>query len=543
MTGPTRRDFLTAGAMAAAGATLGGRRLSAAALRRPTTADAQLPDMLDAAALRTLATRAIDAARSAGATYADVRVSDRQVYATNFSAQAVFSDLNASQAYGVRALVDGVWAFVYGVTPTVDGIAEAARRAVRDARSYRTVSAARVELAPAPVVQGEWATPFEIDPFTVPLPQQVDLLGACLQAGARLTGLTGYYIFEWSRETRVFASTDGSLITQRFRRARPSAMLASTNYYLGADTFFVPGFNASSGGYELALQTDLQATVKASASVVQQLVRLPQKQLDVGRYEAVFDGASCGGLFGDTFGPAFEAGRVFGDDMNADGDSFLTPPEQVLGVPAWSRQLDVRADQELPNFTAAKWDDEGVATRAFPLVEKGAVVDYCMTRDSAPALAAWYRKRGVPEGSRGSAIAWSATRPPIGGIGHVTLAPGTARASLADLYRGVKQGILVTNLSRSSADAGLRAATITRAAMFEIKNGQLVSRVRGNVVQCGTEQLWKRLSTLGDASTMGTFTRNTMHGLPWWAITQNITAPALLVPEISVFNLPAKSRS
>ncbi|HET9359554.1 MAG TPA: DNA gyrase modulator, partial [Vicinamibacterales bacterium] len=102
---PTRRDFIkTTAATAAALAAGPGVSLETAA----QTVPAQGPDPL----VLELAAEALDAARSAGASYADVRVGRyrRQAVGTRERQITGVSD-SESYGLGVRTLVNGCWGF------------------------------------------------------------------------------------------------------------------------------------------------------------------------------------------------------------------------------------------------------------------------------------------------------------------------------------------------------------------------------------------------------------------------------------------------
>ena len=94
--------------------------------------------------------RALDAARDAGAGYADVRVGR---YRNNFIVTREQQIINVvdtdSLGCGVRALVDGTWGFGATRTLTPDGVAAAAREAVAIAKASRIARDRPVELAPA----------------------------------------------------------------------------------------------------------------------------------------------------------------------------------------------------------------------------------------------------------------------------------------------------------------------------------------------------------------------------------------------------------
>jgi TldD protein len=137
----TRRDFLrqgggALGAAALAGGALGGipRLLSAA----PAPDDRALAQFQDPAATKALMADALTAARAAGATYADVRVSrQRQNFVFTREQQIQNVVDTDTLGVGVRALVDGTWGFAATATLTADGAAQAAREAVAIAKASR----------------------------------------------------------------------------------------------------------------------------------------------------------------------------------------------------------------------------------------------------------------------------------------------------------------------------------------------------------------------------------------------------------------------
>jgi TldD protein len=535
MPSTTRREFLRTASLAAAGAGTGlwGQQLSALALRSSAPAAAYLPDPTPDDTLRTLATSAIDAARAAGARYADIRVASRRsLRMRRYNAIPVpISEVTLDHAYGIRSFADGAWAFAYGTTPTTDAVTASARHAAADARLFASVSTPADMWAPVPLVRnGEWWSPAEIDPLSVPMQEQVNLLGAFTNAAMRIPAITdAAHTFDWVVETRVFASTDGTMMTQHFTRAFPRSILTRSVRYFASVSLEPSDFCPVSAGYETVLRPGLQDHIKATAEEVGRLVRLPERQLDVGRYDVIFEGQALGALFGETINPALEMDRVLGHDLDTSGSSFLTPPADTLGAQLFSPVLSVRARQSPQNLSHAKWDDDGVATEEFPLITNGRVVDYFTTRSTA----------SVPRRSRGCAIAWSPLRPPAGYAGHLALAPGaqTGRGVEA-LYKQMKRGVVVRRVWGISADQSLLGANITRGTLFEVRDGQIVGRIRGNSLYVRTLSSWKAVTELGDTSTLSTYTRKAVYGQPWWAITQNISAPAALMPGVTVMHVP-----
>ena len=111
----------------------------------------------------------VSAAKSAGAQYADVRISRNRTQSINTRERRVqgLSD-NETFGFGVRALVDGAWGFAASRDLTRDEVARVARQAVAQARANRAALVRPVVLAPvdADARQATWRSPIEIDPFT-----------------------------------------------------------------------------------------------------------------------------------------------------------------------------------------------------------------------------------------------------------------------------------------------------------------------------------------------------------------------------------------
>src|SRR6185503_8941559 len=128
--------------------------------------------------IKELAAVALDAAKSAGADYADVRfVRNRnQNVSTREQRVAGIAD-NETYGFGVRTLVNGSWGFAASRDLTREEVSRVAKQAVAQARANRSALVRPVVLAPAPVVaNGVWKSPIEIEPFDVAIEDKVGLL-------------------------------------------------------------------------------------------------------------------------------------------------------------------------------------------------------------------------------------------------------------------------------------------------------------------------------------------------------------------------------
>src|SRR5438067_5609157 len=178
----TRRDFFRQSGGALGAAVLGGRALEAIprllGAAGPAASGRALETFADPAATRAIMMAALDAAKAAGATYADVRVSRQRqnfVFTREHQIQNVVD--TDSVGVGVRALVDGTWGFAATRRLTTDGAAAAAREAVATAKASRLARDRAIEWLPSPVYKDvTWKGAYTTDPWDVPLEQKADLL-------------------------------------------------------------------------------------------------------------------------------------------------------------------------------------------------------------------------------------------------------------------------------------------------------------------------------------------------------------------------------
>jgi TldD protein len=489
--------------------------------------------------LESLATRAIEAAKAAGATYADVRIATRQTVGVYEPQPLTFvTNMGVTFGYGVRALVNGGWGFVHANDPTADAIVNAARGAVQQARTNAEVVQGRMELAPASVAMGEWSVPVKIDPFAVPIHDQMALVGSWGETARRVIGSGGGGSLTWNKESRVVANTEGTLVTQHFLRSRGGQNAMSMRLRgQGGPMLSLPGSTASSGGYEAVTAPSVHDGMIALAEEVNRLALLPGTTLDVGRYPVVFDGTSTGMLLARTVGGALEMDRVLGEEADASGTSYLSPAPEFLGVATFSPLLNVTANRALPSVTSAKWDDEGVEIAPAVVIRDGKVVDYQTTRSHAPALREWYQRQSLPIVSRGCAVAAEVDSPVYARCNDLTIEPGKERASVDDLIRDMARGIYVREAGYIATDQQLSSGSLSWGQFFEVERGKIVRRLGGISLQFSTVPFWKAIAGLGDATTVQRGTGLTMKGMPWFSADYQSSAPAAAFKAVDVIDI------
>jgi len=181
-------------------------------------------EIFSGAAPKELMMEALNAAKAAGASWADARIARfRQNFVFTREKQFVQAVDTDTIGCGVRALVDGCWGFAATRNLTTAAVTAAAREAVAIAKANRIARGNPIELAAAPAQPNKtWKSAFKTDPFDVPLEQKVDLLlGANAEAmkvdKVKFVNSGLFFV----KQDRNYANTDGSVIEQTVVRSWP----------------------------------------------------------------------------------------------------------------------------------------------------------------------------------------------------------------------------------------------------------------------------------------------------------------------------------
>jgi len=535
-----------------------GTRFMAVPRRSPAPVHHFLEPVADAATMRTLAKAAIDAAMHAGAEWADIRLGDQRTYGGH--------PASVTYSFGLRVRVGGVEAFVGGGDPTTDRLARAAQSAVATARglarapdanatpnpaaaaSHVTLVTAALHttgdkgaLPPVPVVMGEWRAPIETDPFAISIDEH-DHVNQTLNGleDVRLAGMhvRRYVDYMFRAETRVNASSDGSLLTQYLSDViiRGNVVRGGNWRMRGPGEELILSFPGGSctGGFEVIARLHRFDQLEQMAQELHRYEVMPGGMIDVGRYNVVFDGAAHAGLVQAAMVPALSLRRALGYDADISGTSPLRPINEVVQRQIFSPALSLRVEHAPPAFGACRWDAEGVAATSGPLITNGTVVNYITTRATHAILAT--RLSGDVPSLLGCAVATRASDPPTEVPASLSVPAAATGGTLDELARQMGTGLVVRGGYTVVNPDGTGGRTVSPMMMFEVKGGQLVRRLYGASLQFGTKKLFKSLKALGNASTLGENTRQTYMGLPPRRMETSVAAPAALYTGIDVLN-------
>ena len=488
-----RRDFLQF-----AGAGLG--TLLLPVYGRAIAAE-ELVSKVDVATKKRLADTALEAAKADGATYCDVRIGRylRQFVVTR--EDKVENVVNTeSSGVGIRVIANGTWGFSATSDMSPASISRAAKQAVAIAKANSRLSAKPVELAPVKGVgEVSWATPIQKNAMEVPLKEKVDLLlsvnAAAMKAGASFINSILFLV----NEQKYFASTDGSYIDQDVHRIWAPMTVTAVDKASGkfrtrqglsdprgmgyeymtpkaADKVTLPG-----GAVVYGNSYDMVEDAVAAAKQAQ--AKLKARSVKPGKYDLMLDPSHLWLTIHESVGHPLELDRVLGYEANYAGTSFATLDKWKEKFQYGSDKVTIVADKTQPtSLGAVGYDDEGVKTQRWDLISKGKLVNYQVIRDQAHIL-------GLTA-SQGCCYADSWSSVQFQRMANVSLEPGEAKLSPAEMIKDIENGIYIIGDGSFSIDQQRYNAQFGGQLFYEIKNGKVTDMIEDVAYQIRTPEFW-----------------------------------------------------
>ena len=494
----SRREFVKKTGMAAAATAIAGvfsptKSFAALANARPL-------EMPPDDTVRALMMAAIESAKSAGASYADVRIGRyRQSFVFTREQQIVNTVDTDSIGAGIRALVDGTWGFGATETLTNDGVAAAAREAVAIAKANRVARDQPVQLTPVDAYpNASWKSAFKIDPFTIPIEQRADLL---LKANAEAMKVKGVRFVNsglfFVKEDRNFASTEGSVISQTIVRVAvpftATAVAPDNSDFQNRSSVVQP----AGRGWEYILEQDLVGNAGKWGEDAAR--KLGAKSVDVGRYDLVLHPSHLWLTIHESIAHPTELDRALGYEANYAGTSFVAPPDKMLGKLKYGPEfMNIQGDRSQEGACATiGYDDEGVKPETFLIIKNGVVNDYQTTREQAAWLKWWYDAQGKQARSHGCSNADSWGTVQFQRMPNVSLLPGEKDIGWDDIIAATDRGIAIEGDGSFSIDQQRYNAQFGGQVFHEIRGGKIVGQLKDVAYQMRTPDFWNSMDMIG----------------------------------------------
>lgn len=511
--------------------------------------------------MKMLIMTAVDAAKSAGAHYADARLTFSQAMEArgalirDGSSERPFNRFE-NLAFGIRARYDGYWGFAASPVWTTDEAARLGRRAVDSAKANLLAKPRDIDMAPNPgATSGDWVMPVKDDPFEMDPDEIPDYLQGLqeyifnLQNDYRL----GFIQFlniraEFNRQQKAFGNSEGQFVTQRLYRTGGKIDWWVKDSPLeggAAAPGVIKQFNTSGAGcgFELIRNPHIREWCRELYEELAEERFLPIIPVDVGRYDCLIHPDGVAPLVKKSIGVATEIDRVMGFEASTTGTSYIIDPNQELGsLKIGAASLNVTATRSSPGRLAhVKWDDEGVAPKDVELVKDGIITNLQTGREGTAWMKGYLEKSGQPIVSNGSMYGIDAHEPQAIHSSDLILHADPHRdTTLVQLREQLGDGI---EFKTGSVLMDFQQATglLSTDLAFQIKKGKRVARIAKPGIVFRTSELWGNLKALGGTNSslhVGTIDYKSN---PSKRSYSSVDAPPAIFKEMSVINPAQKA--
>lgn len=385
---------------------------------------------------RPFAEEVIERAVRAGATYADVRIyPENQSESIDVENGAVVSfNTGFSSGFGLRVIYAGAWGFYASDKLERETIASVVERAIANAKVNSSARKGPVDLLP--LLDEEvgaiysYDSPYEVDPFSIPLDKKVELLLAADKAMAEAS-------------KRVFLR-QGHISSSRFRK-----ILLTTDKVFADQTFTRVGFNISASaqrdlmdedkqtcsypshmpsvfqeGWEAILRSDLVGNAARIAHEADLFLDAPESPIGVRDIILMQEQNNLHSTHETVHGA--EGDRVDDKEWSlAGGSLFSLVLDQIGEFRFGSEAVNIVADSITPKGVGTfACDDEGIPAKRTVLVENGIWKGLLVSRESATGLNARLGKKYFKEASSTMRASGYGNFPMIR-MNNISFLPGT----------------------------------------------------------------------------------------------------------------------
>jgi TldD protein len=353
------------------------------------------------------------------------------------------------------------------------------------------LEAAAVRLAATAAYKDRWASPHKIDPFSISIAEKLDLVhNAAITIKKNSKVFSAFGMLGFHSEDKYFASSEGSSIQQYVVQVYPFLTATAVDFQNNISRERSYQVAPLSTGWEYVPKMNLgENAARIAEEAVEHLAAPPVKP---GKKDLVLLPSHLCLTIHESIAHSTELDRALGYEANFAGTSFLTP-EKMGKFRVGSEIVTVYGDRTTEDgLSTIKYDDDGVRTTKFSILDKGVFVHYQTIRDQAHLI-------GEKE-SRGCCYADSWSDVPFQRIPNVWLAPGTRDTTLDTLISGVDDGILIEGTGSWSIDQQRYNFQFGGDAFWEIKNGRKGGMVSRVAYQARTPDFWHSCDGIADSS-------------------------------------------
>lgn len=455
----SRRNFVKqsswlAAATSAAAAfptTLHSKRFGAISKHMNVTGAEHAGQLVEQERINKLVLAAVEAAKSAGATFVDARVTR-----TVSQIQLDYTWIDNEQiSMGVRAFVNGVWGFAASPYCDLDEAVILAKSAVSQAKVNSDTFPRDIDLGSYPAVNGHWTTPIEIDPFTLPMEDRIAHIRSFNGLGPR------------NVKGRVYGSRLSKISLSRLEKT--VATSEGSLYYPYTDTWYSITVRAPGGNGSGWARVDFRDWNRVDAekltlkAIDKCLKSLNPVAIEPGRYTAILEPQAVAVIFDTVPGSSREQAEN-GSGPFADGGGY-----SKIGLKVLDERITVRSDPMDPDVGFPPFDRYGNVYHPVTWIESGILKEL-----------SYGRRYGIEMLGINKGLPYSGSYRMDGGD-----------SSIEEMIETTRRGVLVTRFDR--------LGKFTRDGLWLVENGKISKAIKNFRYNENPLFIFNNLVSLGKA--------------------------------------------
>jgi TldD protein len=440
----------------------------------------------------------LDRIRAKGATYVDTRwyPSEKADYLTMWNGNLKNAASTSESGVGIRVLYQGAWGF--SASSDLGDLAGLYDKAFDNARAAAERVTFPVRLAEKDVLQAQFTSPCQIDPFEVSLAEKVAFLKEMDEKLNQEGVFQRVSDVVFVKKQIVFVDSEGSqiekTITEAFATLQVSGLDDQGEMH---ERKFRLSRRGDTRGWE---SIDREYFAEQAERIVRELnqVRVAPDCPKEDRAVILLPGIMFLQTH-ETIGHALELDRILGYELAYAGGSFVTL-DDFGKLRYGSSKLTARADATLTNSPGSfGYDDDGVPVQDNLLIDQGILVGAITGRQMVEE-ANIRAKREIFKGSGGANRATSFYRVPIERMTNINIDAGNDGA-LDDIVKNTEKGIILDGDRSWSIGSNREQFHFGNEIGWLVDDGKVTGVVKNSTYKGDTVKFWNSLSAVGDKST------------------------------------------
>ncbi|MFX1534549.1 MAG: TldD/PmbA family protein [Promethearchaeota archaeon] len=385
------------------------------------------------------------------------------------------------QGFNVRVILNGAWGYATSSRLNEADIGTVVQQAIDIAKASAKKLRKPVELTEEPIIKDTYTTPYQVDPFEVDLEEKLEILkkadSILREAGEQIR--VSVSTLDAYRINLAFANSEGSRLgqIQTYIGCRVAATAVGTEVHRRSSRDYkMKGFEFVK---EFDFETEAARVAKEALIIVNEAKNCPTEKTTF-----ILEPDQLGLTIHESTGHPTELDRVLGFEADFAGTSFLTIDKLGSNYQYGSELVTLYCDPTLSGgLGSIKYDDEGVETKKFNIVENGIFKNYMTDRETAHEIGY--------EHSFGNARISNYNRIPIVRMGNLHLKPDPqGPKDLDELIAETRKGVFALTWKSHSIDDKRLNFQFSTELGWLVEKGELTKPLKNVCYNASTPDFW-----------------------------------------------------